>query len=192
MIAEEIREDLTKAVDVLKNGGIILYPTDTIWGIGCDATNDAAVKRLFELKSRPEAKAMISLVDSKNTLLEYLSFFPVEADQELSYTQRPLTVIFDQPRGISSMLTAEDGSAAFRIPQNEYTGELCRLLGHPLVSTSANISGKKSPRFYSEIEKDLIESVNYICRYGRDDNSVKEPSRIIKITDKGVVTVIRD
>lgn len=182
--------DLQEAVAVLRRGGIILYPTDTVWGLGCDATNDEAIERLFALKQRPSSKAMISLVDSVETLNEWLNFVPERAVEEIEATAEPLTVIFDSPAGLSSSLVAEDGSAAFRIPKLHFTRELCRVLGKPLVSTSVNVSGKPAASSFDEIDGEIIESVDYVCRYGRETKG-GSPSRILKITDEGKVTVIR-
>lgn len=186
-----MEEDLKRAVETLKEGGIILYPTDTIWGLGCDATDDRAVKRLFDIKRRPDAKAMISLVSSLEMLKEYVGIVPEEAKEEIAAAQRPVTVIYDHPRLISSLLVANDGSAAFRIPRLEFARELCGRLGHPVVSTSANISGQKAPAVFDEILSEIKDKADYICEFGRKAVP-SSPSRIVKITDCGVTTVIRE
>lgn len=191
MKREEIIEDFNCALITLRSGGIIAYPTDTIWGIGCDASNDQAVEKLFEIKKRPSAKAMISLVDSIETLKSHLDYFPIEAEAILRKSETPLTVIFDSPKGISDKLKAEDGSAAFRIPQLEFVSQLCRLLGRPLVSTSANFSGTTSPKLFLEIDSHLLDSTDYVCQYGRGSSNIK-PSKIIKITNSGELSVIRE
>lgn len=191
MTPEEIEADLKIASRVLDEGGIILYPTDTIWGLGCDACSEEAVERLFALKSRPGAKAMISLVDSLPMLFRWVGNVPGKAREEIENPDgHPLTVIYDNPEGIAPALKADDGSAAFRIPQLRFTRELCRRLGRPIVSTSANISGHPAAKTYEEIAGDLKEGVDYICRYGRE-LPPGSPSRILKITDKEEVTVIR-
>ena len=191
MTEAEIQEDLRQAVKVLTGGGIIVYPTDTIWGIGCDATNAEAVERLFKKKHRPDSKAMISLVDSLSSLISYVDHIPDSVLREIEISARPLTVIYPSIRGIVPRLKALDGSAAFRIPGNEYTKQLCNLLGRPLVSTSVNISGCKAPTVFSDISEELLELADYVCRFGRHLPS-SAPSRIIKVDSKGTLTVIRE
>ena len=183
-------KDVEKTVQVLKAGGIILYPTDTVWGIGCDATNEEAVERIFELKNRPGSKAMISLVDSLDTLRKWIKTIPERAEEEIKTSGSPLTVIYDSPVGIADSLKAEDGSAAFRIVSREYTRKICALLGKPLVSTSVNYSGEPAPKNFYEINPVFLEKVDYVCNEGRD-LTCGSPSRIIKITDEDEVTVIR-
>ena len=186
----EIQREINKIVSVLNDGGLILYPTDTIWGIGCDATNDVAVKRLFQLKNRPDSKAMISLIDSVETLKNYLSFFPEEAESQISGSDSPLTIIYDEPRNISDALLAADGSAAFRIPRSGFVSSLCKVFGKPIVSTSANLSGTPAPKSFDEIEKQVIEGVDYCCEYGRDLTG-NTPSTILKIGNSGEIKIIR-
>lgn len=191
MNSHAIDSDISNAVAVLKDGGLILYPTDTIWGIGCDATNEEAVARLFELKSRPGSKAMISLVDSLQTLASLVEFVPPEAVEEMSRSARPLTVILDSAHGISPDLIGDDGSAAFRIPKLEFTRRICAQLGAPLVSTSANVSGEPSAATFDGISDYILRGVDYICRYGRHSGE-SVPSRIIKVSNGGDITVIRN
>lgn len=185
-------DDLQQAADTLRKGGVILYPTDTIWGIGCDATNDEAVERVFRIKQRADSKAMISLVDSFQTLNNWVKVMPQAAKNEIERAERPLTIIYDHPQNISTALKAPDGSAAFRITLAEFTQELCRLLGKPLVSTSANVSGKPSPESFDEIDDNLKEMVDYVCSYGRNSSKAGKPSRVIKISDDNNVIVIRE
>ena len=186
------QDDLQQAADILRKGGVILYPTDTIWGIGCDATNDEAVERVFRIKQRADSKAMISLVDSIQSLNQWVKVIPVAAKNEIERAERPLTIIYEHPEGISEALKAQDGSAAFRITSAEFTQELCRLLGKPLVSTSANVSGKPSPESFYEIDEDLKEAVDYVCNYGRNSSKAVKPSRIIKISDENAISIIRE
>lgn len=190
MTEREINADMERALKCLKEGGIILYPTDTIWGIGCDATDSAAVERIFALKRRPGSKAMISLVASLGQLSEYVDDVPEEAKKLMEETSTPLTVIYSNPKGISSALKAEDGSAAFRITGNEFTAKLCAMLGRPLVSTSANIAGQPSAAVFSEINEDIKAGVDYICEFGRNLRA-GSPSRIVKFESDGRKTVIR-
>ena len=191
MTPDEIKIDIESAACVLRNGGVILYPTDTIWGIGCDATNCKAVDRIFKLKKRSDSKAMISLVDSFMSLEKWVTFIPEEAKKEIRDCRCPISVIYDSPIGICNALRAEDGSAAFRIPDLEFTRELCSILGRPIVSTSVNISGCPSLVSFDEIDCSFFKSVDYVCRFGRDVVPKKTPSRIVKVNNAGIVTVIR-
>lgn len=184
--------DISRALEVLKSGGIILYPTDTIWGLGCDAANEDAVKRLYSLKRRADSKAMISLVDSLDTLCEWVETVPETALEEINKSgNRALTIIYDTPKGISNSLRAEDGSAAFRITRHKFSNTLCKLLGSPLVSTSANISGNPSPHSFMEIEEEIKAKADYICHEERN-NINERASRILKIGNDGSVSVIRE
>lgn len=184
-------DDIRQALNSLKDGGVILYPTDTVWGLGCDATNSAAVERLFSIKRRPDAKAMISLVDSIGTLRKWVRIIPDNALLEMASSNRPLTVIYDHPLGIDSSLLAPDGSAAFRVPDYEFTRILCAALEKPLVSTSANFSGEPTPLSFDDIPEEIKTAVDYICHEGRDRHGTK-PSRVLKITDYNHLTVIRE
>lgn len=186
-----MEKDLQEAVRILKSGGIILYPTDTIWGLGCDATNQEAVEKLFALKKRPDSKAMISLVDSVNSLSGWVRKIPSAAVQEFSLSKTPVTIVLDSPVGISGLLKATDGSSAFRIPQLEFTRLLCFHLGHPIVSTSPNISSSPSPRSFGDISEEIVSGVDYVCEYGRDLFGSR-PSRIVKITNDNRIFVIRE
>lgn len=188
---EDTARDLSQALGKLEKGGIILYPTDTIWGLGCDATNEDAVKRLFDLKHRPGAKAMISLVGSLDCMKNWVKHVPDAAIEEIKSACRPITVIYDSPFGISDLLKAEDGSAAFRIPDYEFTKELCLRFGKPIVSTSANFSGANAPNSFEDIDENILKKVDYICQNGRNRLG-NSPSRIIKISNNGEKIVIRE
>lgn len=185
-----MNEDLKKAVDVLRNGGVILYPTDTIWGLGCDAGNAKAVERIFKIKQRADSKSMLSLVASDGMLQQFVSEVPEAAWQLIDAAVNPLTIIYDNPKGIAKNLLAEDGSAGFRITSDPYSRGLCQRLRHPVVSTSANISGKPSPKQFSDIDPEILNAVDYIAEYGRN-NKESLPSNIIKVTDSNVITIIR-
>lgn len=185
------REDMNRAVETLKKGGIILYPTDTVWGIGCDATNEEAVKRIYDLKKREDSKSMLVLVGSYGELEKTVAEIPEAAWMLLDAAVKPLTIIYDHPRGIARNLLAEDGSLGIRVTDELFSRELCRRLRRPIVSTSANVSGKKTPRVFSEIEKEILEGVDYTACYRRDDNSKGKSSDIIKVSDNGVIKVIR-
>lgn len=186
-----MKESLDKALEVLKNGGIILYPTDTIWGIGCDATNTEAVKRIFELKQREDAKAMLMLVGSEGQLQQFVKEVPDVAWQLIDSAVNPLTIIYDEPINISPALLAEDGSAGFRITNEYFSRSLCQRLRRPLVSTSANISGKPAPKSFADIDKEILDGVDYVVEVRRDEKGETAPSNIIKIGNDSVVKIIR-
>ncbi len=183
-------EDIKQALDVLRAGGIILYPTDTVWGIGCDATNADAVEKIYKLKQRSDAKAMISLVDGEGMLQRTVNDIPDAAWQLIDVAVRPLTIIYDQPTGLAPNLLAEDGSAGIRITGEKISRNLCTRLRHPLVSTSANISGKAAPKVFAEIAPEIIEGVDYVMQSGRT-NPPARPSDIIKVSAGNVIKIIR-
>ena len=188
---EIMKESLEKALEVLKKGGIILYPTDTVWGIGCDATNTKAVERIFELKKRADAKAMLMLVGSEGQLQQYVKEVPDIAWQLIDAAVNPLTIIYDEPVNISPALLAEDGSAGFRITEEYFSKSLCQRLRRPVVSTSANISGKPAPKSFKEIDPEIIEGVDYVVEARRDEKELPAPSNIIKVGNDSVIKVIR-
>lgn len=183
--------DLQRCIEVLRSGGIIVYPTDTIWGIGCDATNAAAVARIYFLKQRSDSKSMLMLVSSVEMLHEWVTDIPEAFEKQLLLMERPTTVIYDTPRGIAENLLAEDGSAGFRVTREAFSKALCERLGRPLVSTSANISGRPSARVFSEIEEEIKRGVDYVADYRRDDMTQKSASSIIKLLPDGEIITIR-
>lgn len=185
-----LNDDINKCLKVLSEGGVILYPTDTIWGLGCDATNEKAVERIFSIKKRINSKAMLSLVDSDATLERWVKDIPEITWDLIDASVKPLTIIYDHPHGIAPGLTADDGSAAFRITNERFSSELIKRFRKPVVSTSANVSGKKSPLTFKEIDKEILEAVDYVVDYGRD-LPASSPSDIIKISDGGVIKIIR-
>lgn len=185
------KEDLDRAIETLRKGGIILYPTDTVWGIGCDATNPEAVKKIYDLKRRSDAKSMLLLVGSDGELQRTVKDVPDAAWMLIEAAVNPLTIIYDNPVGIAPNLCAEDGSVGIRITDELFSKALCSKFKKPIVSTSANISGEKTPRKYSEISDDIISGVDYVVRYRRNDTSNHKPSNIIKVSDSGVVKIIR-
>lgn len=191
---EEIRyerEDMAQALEVLKKGGIILYPTDTIWGIGCDATNEEAVKKIYDLKQRSDSKSMLVLVGSEGELQRSVEEVPEAAWMLIETAVNPITIIYDRPKGIARNLLAEDGSAGIRITSEVFSRTLCNRLRHPIVSTSANISGKKTPVTFSEIDEDIKKGVDYIVRFRQNDISRHKSSNIIKVSDSGIIKIIR-
>lgn len=191
---EEIRyerEDMAQALEVLKKGGIILYPTDTIWGIGCDATNEEAVKKIYDLKQRSDSKSMLVLVGSEGELQRNVEEVPEAAWMLIETAVNPITIIYDRPKGIARNLLAGDGSAGIRITSEVFSRTLCNRLRHPIVSTSANISGKKTPVTFSEIDEDIKKGVDYIVRFRQNDISRHKSSNIIKVSDSGIIKIIR-
>jgi len=175
----------------MKKGGVILYPTDTVWGIGCDATNEEAVRRIYEIKHRDDSKAMICLVDSDARLQRYVRNVPNVAWDLLDCADKPLTVILDGAVNLAPNLIAEDGSIAMRITKEEFSRQLCYRLQKPLVSTSANISGQPAAQNYRDIAPELLEAVDYVCFARRQEHKPHTPSSIIKLTASGEVTIIR-
>ena len=184
-------EDIRKAVEVLRKGGVILYPTDTVWGIGCDATNSEAVKRVYDIKQRDDSKALICLVDSDARLQRYIRKVPDVAWQLLDCCDKPTTVILDGAVNLAENLIAEDGSVGIRITQEPFSKELCFRFQKALVSTSANISGEPAAQNYPDIDPKIIEAVDYVCWSRRQEHKPHKPSSIIKLTEDGKVTIIR-
>ena len=185
-------EDLKKACEVLQQGGIIVYPTDTIWGIGCDATNTEAVGRVYALKQRTDHKAMLVLIDSPARLSGYVANAPDIAWDLIEVSDKPLTIIYPNSKNLAFNLLGEDGSVGIRITNERFSHELCKLFQKPLVSTSANISGLPSPNLYSEIAEAIKNSVDYVVRYRQDETIGAKPSSIIKLSEDGCIKIIRE
>jgi L-threonylcarbamoyladenylate synthase len=190
-LSAESKEDIRRAIEVMNNGGIILYPTDTIWGLGCDATNAEAVKRIYAIKQRTDAKALISLVDSEAKVQFYVREVPEVAWDVMELSERPMTVVFDGGRNLAPNLLAEDGSVAIRITKEPFSKELCIRMKRAIVSTSANISGEPAPRCFAEISKEIIAAVDYVCTSRQDEPPTQKASSIIKLGVGGEVTIIR-
>ena len=188
-------EDIRNAVEVLRKGGVILYPTDTVWGIGCDATNAEAVKRVYEIKQRDDSKALICLVDSDARLQRYVRNVPEVAWQLIDSLKesdsRPTTLILDGAINLAPNLIADDGSIGMRITQELFSKELCYRFQKPLVSTSANISGEPAAQNYCDIDPRIVEAVDYVCWSRRQEHKPHQPSSIIKLTEDGQVQIIR-
>jgi len=184
-------EDVIKAVDVLRSGGVILYPTDTIWGIGCDATNPAAVKRIYEMKQRQDTKSMLILMENPNLLNSYITEVPEIAWELIEVADTPLTIIYPGAKNLATNLLAPDGSVGIRITNEAFTQQLIQRFRKPVVSTSANISGQKSPQNFIEISEEIKKSVDYIVEFRRDDLSRSNPSGIIKLGLGGQIEIIR-
>lgn len=185
------QDDIKKAVEVMKNGGVILYPTDTVWGIGCDATNEEAVAKVYKIKKRDDSKALICLVDSDTRLQRYVRNAPEVAWSVMELATKPTTVIFDNAVNLASNLIAEDGSIAMRITKEEFSKELCYRFQKPIVSTSANISGQPAAENYCDISEELLNAVDYVCFSRRQEHKPHTPSSIIKIKNNGEINIIR-
>lgn len=189
-------QDIKNALEVLRMGGVILYPTDTVWGIGCDATNREAVKRVYEIKERQDSKALICLVDSDARLQRYVRHVPEVAWQLIDSLQdsdaKPTTLILDGAINLAENLIAEDGSVALRITQEAFSKELCYKFQKALVSTSANISGQPAAQNYQDIDPVLLERVDYVCWTRRQEHKPHKPSSIIRLREDGEVTIIRN
>lgn len=185
--------DLKEALRVLKEGGIILYPTDTVWGIGCDARNEEAVKKIYQLKKRADAKSMLVLVGSEGMLQRTVKHVPEIAWQLIDVAVDPITLIYDEPLGVAENLKAEDGSLGIRITSEKFSRTLCERMRGPIVSTSANVSGKPTPTTFAEISSEIKNGVDYVCRFRQREraSSKSRPSSIIKITKENIVKVIR-
>ncbi|GAY29051.1 L-threonylcarbamoyladenylate synthase [Prevotella sp. MGM1] len=187
----KIEDDIKQAVEVMRKGGVILYPTDTVWGIGCDATNAEAVARVYEIKKRSDSKAMICLVDSDARLQRYVRNVPNVAWDLLDCVDKPTTVILDGAVNLAPNLIAEDGSVALRITGEAFSKELCYRFQKPVVSTSANISGEPAAQNYRDISQEIIDSVDYVCWTRRQEHKPHKPSAIIKLGQGGEIQIIR-
>lgn len=191
MLTQEQREDISRAIEVMRQGGVVLYPTDTIWGLGCDATLPEAVAKVYAIKQRADAKALISLVDSEAKINFYVPDVPDVAWDLIDCAERPLTIIYDKVRNLAPNLKAEDGSAALRVTKEEFSRELCMRMKRAVVSTSANISGAPAPRCFSDISPEVLEAVDYVCTSRRDEKDNGKASSIIKLTASAEITIIR-
>jgi L-threonylcarbamoyladenylate synthase len=182
--------DITKCLEVLRTGGLILYPTDTVWGIGCDATNEKAVEKIYQLKKRSDEKAMIVLVADEKDILQYVAAPDLSLFDHLNNTTRPTTVIYESALGFADNLVAKDGSIAIRICKDEFCRHLLKRFKKPIVSTSANISGMPSPKCFKEILEEIKNGVDYIVQYRQDDENPAQPSSLIR-WNKGEVIILR-
>ncbi len=183
---------IKKAAEAIKAGGTILYPTDTIWGIGCDATNPEAVKKVFAIKKREESKSLVTLVSDLDMLARYVKEIPEAALDLIEVNDSPMTIIYPDATHLASNVIAEDGSVGIRIPMNEFCRQLCFRLRKPIVSTSANISGEKPPKGFKDISQEIKDAVDYTVHPSMEEkNSTHKASQIIKIGLKGEIQIIR-
>ena len=185
-------DDIEMALKVLASGGTILYPTDTIWGIGCDATNKEAVEKVYRIKNRSEAKSLIILIDHIDKLSDYIEKVPDITADLLASISNPVTIIYSNARRLAPNVIASDGTIAIRIVKDNFCAELIRRFGKPIVSTSANISGFDASAVYSQISGEIITAVDYIVSYKQDYFTRSKPSTIIRMRDDGFYTIIRD
>jgi L-threonylcarbamoyladenylate synthase len=184
-------EDIKESLAVLKNGGIILYPTDTIWGLGCDATNSAAVEKIFRIKSRSENKSLLILVSNEQMVDRYVREVPEITYELTSVTDTPLTIIYPNGKNLAQGVCAEDGSVGIRICHDDFCNELISRFRKPIVSTSANFSGNPTPGNFSEIDKSVIDMVDFVVLYRQDDRRKQSASPVIKIEQNGTFKIIR-
>jgi L-threonylcarbamoyladenylate synthase len=184
-------EDLVKAIEVLQSGGTILYPTDTIWGLGCDATNSKAVNKIFKIKFRQTSKPLIILVENIDMIKEYVAKVPEIAIEMIESYKGSLTIIYENARNLPKNLIAGDGTIAIRIPDQKFCLNLIHGLGKPIISTSANFSGDPSPISFSKISSGIKEAVDYVCTTDQAIFNSSKPSTIIRIQDDGQIQIIR-
>jgi len=189
---ENIKQEVNDALEVIKRGGLILYPTDTVWGIGCDASNPAAIEKVYQLKQRHESKALICLVSDFKMLNQFVEEVPEVAYDILKYAVKPTTIIYDKPIRVAANLVPEDNTLAIRVVKNDFCKELIRKFRRPIVSTSANISGEPTPANYSEISEAIKNGVDHIVDVQRNDKHASTPSAIIKLSGDGEVKIIRN
>ena len=186
-----LRDEVKNALDVINQGGIILYPTDTIWGLGCDATNTGAIQKIYALKQRAQEKSMIILLDTENKLESYIRDVPAIAYDLIEFSENPLTLVMPGAKNLSPDLIAADGSVGVRVSKHPFCQQLIQRLRKPLVSTSANISGQPSPQNFSQISDEIIAGVDYVVDIDQHDLSIKKPSTIMRLDPDGKFEFIR-
>jgi L-threonylcarbamoyladenylate synthase len=186
-----LRDEVNKAFEILKNGGLILYPTDTIWGIGCDATNEEAVEKVFKLKGRSEEKSLIVLLDTDNKLQSYINEVPEVAYDLIEYAENPLTIIYSGAKNLAKNAIAKDGSIGIRVVKNQFCEQLLQRFRKPIISTSANLSGQPSPSCFNEISEDIKKGVDYVVNWDQENTSKMKSSTIMKLEPGGLFTFIR-
>jgi len=184
-------KDIEQCLQVLKTGGLILYPTDTVWGIGCDATNTDAVEKVYKLKKRPDEKAMIVLVAGEKNILNHVAAPDLQLFDYLEKTKKPTTVIYDGAIGLAENLIGKDGSIAIRISKESFCRQLIKRFRKPIVSTSANISGGSVARIFDEVTDEIKNGVDYIVKYRQDDTVISEPSALIRWNKGGKIAILR-
>lgn len=186
-----MKEDIQNCIEVLKAGGLILYPTDTIWGIGCDATNREAVQKVYELKKRDDSKALIVLLDSEEHLDHYVIDVPEMATELIRVAVKPLTIVYEGAFNVAPNLLGQNDSLGIRISNEKFSHELCEKFGRPIVSTSANVSGAPSPKTFAEVTKEIAEGVDYVVKFRQSDNTPASASNIIMLGNDGTFKILR-
>lgn len=186
-----MNEDIKKAIEVLKGGGIILYPTDTIWGIGCDATDEEAVEKLYAIKHRDKSKSMLILLDNPGKMQAYIQDVPDIAWDLFDLADKPLTIIFNNAKNLAPNLINSDGTIGIRITNEDFSRNLCMRFRKPIVSTSANIAGQDAPQNFNDIDPEIIDMVDYVVEYRQDEMYKQTPSSIIKLGSNGEIDIIR-
>ncbi|WP_256014063.1 L-threonylcarbamoyladenylate synthase [Desertivirga xinjiangensis] len=186
-----LKKEIEKALEILNAGGVILYPTDTIWGIGCDATNEAAVERIFNIKGRDAAKSLIVLLDTENKLESYVTEVPAIAYDLIEYAENPLTIIYSGAKNLAKNVIHADGSVGIRVAKHQFCQQLIQRFRKPIVSTSANVSGEPSPKIFGDISASILEGVDYVVNFEQDVTSEKQPSTIMKLEPDGRFAFIR-
>ncbi|TKC05631.1 threonylcarbamoyl-AMP synthase [Pedobacter polaris] len=186
-----MKQEINNALEILKNGGVILYPTDTVWGLGCDATNEEAVAKVNEIKGRSADKSLIILLDNENKLQSYVTEIPDVAYELIEFAENPMTIVFSGAKNLAKNVINLDGSVGIRIVKHDFCEQLLQRFRKPIVSTSANVSGEASPRFFDEISDAIKDAVDYIVDFDQDNRTVKKPSTIIKLGPSGQFEFIR-
>ena len=187
----EYPEDIKNALKVLREGGVILYPTDTVWGLGCDATNTEAVRKIFAIKKRSDSKSLIVLVNSPAMLTRYVDNPPDVALQVAEWSEKPLTVVYDRGRSLAEGVASADGSVGVRICSDPFCDDLIDAFRKPIISTSANISGEDAPAVFDEISDEIISSADYVCHYRQNDRTKASASSVIRVSANGVIKILR-
>jgi len=190
----EYSDDIRAAVAAMRKGGVILYPTDTVWGIGCDATNSAAVRKVFDIKRRADSKALITLVGSLAQLERTVEAIPEVAYQLIEFSEKPITIVYDgiaPHSGIANELLADDGTIGVRVTAEAFSKSLCLAMGKPIVSTSANISGQPAAATFDDISPEIIEAVDYVCTSRRNETKKTTPSSVMRLSADGKFKIIR-
>jgi L-threonylcarbamoyladenylate synthase len=185
-------EKFDEILTVIRNGEVVLYPTDTIWGIGCDATNEKAVEKIIDIKSRRSDKGFVVLVDSIEMLKKFVQHVHPRVETLISFHERPLTVVYNEGKGVAQKVMADDGSLAVRVVQDPFCRELIKQFGKPLVSTSANVSGEPFPAHFGEISSEIFEKVDFVVKYKQDSKVQGEPSVIVRLNDQEELDFIRE
>lgn len=187
----DIETDIKNCIQVMQEGGVILYPTDTVWGLGCDALNEAAVDKIFAIKQRPKEKSMIVLLADARDILQYVAAPPPDIIAIVEGFERPTTVIYEHALGFAANVVNTDGSIAIRVTTDPFCKALIKRLRRPIVSTSANFSGAPTPPIYSMIDSAVIGGVDYVVHHRRQDTAITPPSRLVRINDEGEIVVLR-